>query len=74
MASIQIWNKNMQTHTLLTLRHVTSHFPLLERLIFTEDLSIFNATQLTADFGEFRTKSTVLLTKPELETCQNYQL
>ena len=64
----------MYIHTLLTSRRVTSHFPLLERLIFTEDFSIFNATQLTAEFGEFHTQSTVLSTTPELETCQNYQL
>ena len=53
---------------------VNSRFLLLERLVFAEDVSIFNATQLTADFGEFHTKSTVLSTKHELTTCQNYQL
>ena len=67
-------NESGMIHTFLTSRRVTSHFPVLERLIFTEDLSIFNATQLTAEFVEFHTKSTVISTKPELETCQNYQL
>ena len=66
--------KSVYSHTSLTSRRVTSHFPVLERLIFTEDLSIFNEMQLTAEFGVFRTKSTVLSTKPELATCQNYQL
>ena len=69
-----ICGKYVYSHFTDFTRHVTSHFPLLERLIFTEDLSIFNATQLTADLGEFHTKITVLSTKPELETCQNYQL
>ena len=60
----------------MCVKSIYSHFPVLERVIFTEDVFIFteNATQLTADFGEFHTQSTVHSTKPEVETCKNYQL